>query len=379
MNELVSLFPVLFFVYVLQCISAVRPTGVVFYLNDRLRGRLLRHWWEVGRSQYRLFFLDPFSPTEGAICVDRLPFTALSDDSGALRGIEFTSCVSSRWTPKRVSFDEPHKFDCRGKQIMVDGNESVSVNSEPAAKRIATLLSKLCGKPSSKRLPILSSEFRNMFSTELLDERLLRYSRSSGYLHVACFSLLLFLFVLSPLMIFLFGLHRVWVSLLVCLVLFAVSILLLFWRSYRELYPGQHEGLWQKMLTIALSPFVAIRANDALLSDLLCAFHPVAVAHRLLHESEFLDFAGAELRRIKYLSADKLVEKFLAEFLIRQSVDIKPLLSSPRPDNSRSRSYCPVCLAQYVVGTGVCSDCNNVSLHPFPTEVSEATRMNRTG
>jgi hypothetical protein len=113
-----------------------------------------------------------------------------------------------------------------------------------------------------------------------------------------------------------------------------------------------------------------------LLTDLLYAFHPVAVAQRILPEREFLGFAGTELRKIKYLYGDTLLEKVLVGFLAEQKVDVKSLVWRPEPDNLRSRSYCPVCLTQYVIDAGLCNDCDNVSLHPFAIDPNQVTKTN---
>ncbi len=119
------------------------------------------------------------------------------------------------------------------------------------------------------------------------------------------------------------------------------------------------------MIGIALSPFAAIRANDPLAANLLTGFHPVAAARSILPEEKFLEFAGLELRKMNYLSPDEAVLQFLTEFLAREKVDIGVLLAPPVMESERSRSFCPVCLTQYVIDTGVCQDCGKIALKPF--------------
>jgi len=376
MNELVSVFPVLFLVYTLQCIAAAPPASVVFYLNHNLRGRLLRRCWQVGRFRHKLFLHNPFAPLTGAAYVDPLPFTVFCDVQGQLLGLKFDTPGDLEPRMKQISFDKPHKIGSRAKQVFVDGQSIFSAASEPSAEHVANILSRLCSVPIGKRMSLLKRECRKMFSMESLDDLLQQYSRSTMPLHAACISLFIFLFLIAPLLTFFFGLSRLWLPFLIYLVFLACSILWLFHRSYRNLYPGKSTGHSQRLFTIALSPFAAIRANDFLLTDLLSGFHPMAVARRLLQEDEFLEFAGAEFRKAKFLLADAVLLQFLTEFLVGQTVEVESLLRPPKRDNSRSRSYCPVCLTQYVIESGVCRDCYAVSLHPFATDSDNPTKAN---
>jgi hypothetical protein len=69
MSEVAALFPILFLVYVLQCFAVAPPASIAFYLNYRLRGRLLPYLFQVGRAQYKLYLQDPFLPFKAAAYV----------------------------------------------------------------------------------------------------------------------------------------------------------------------------------------------------------------------------------------------------------------------------------------------------------------------
>ncbi len=73
MNELLSLLPVLFLVYLFQCIASAPNTGEVFFLGRRMRGQRLRHALQVGRSQNNVFIFNPFLPYVGAAFVHPPP------------------------------------------------------------------------------------------------------------------------------------------------------------------------------------------------------------------------------------------------------------------------------------------------------------------
>ncbi|GAC1664723.1 MAG: hypothetical protein NVS9B4_20280 [Candidatus Acidiferrum sp.] len=372
MSELLSIFPVLFFVYLLQCIAVAPPGSVVFLLNHRLRGQRLRHSWRVGNyQQYRVYLLNPFWPPAGAVYVDPFPFQIQTDNHGEFLGLSPVLATPEEIPLNLLSFDVPHTIKPVGKIVFIDERPWLSFRSASAALNAVTFLAKLQRAPQGKRTSLVQRELRTIFSVESVSQRLEQYSRSIGFLQGACFSLLLFLFAWSPLLIYFAGLHHVWIVLLLYLVCSSCLILWLFLQSYARLFPGTSEGRLQHTLTVALSPFAAIRANDALLTNLLSGFHPLAVARLILPESEFLEFAGAELRKANFDSRDVVFFQFLAEFLVGQNVDVKLLLGPPLPESFRSLSYCPLCLTQYVIDTGVCRDCGNAPLQAFATKPND--------
>ena len=377
MNEILFLFPILFLIYVLQCIASAPNSSEVFFLGRRKCGRRLRSVLQVGNSGKKLFFLNPFLPFAGAALVDPPPFRVSLDSDGELLRIE-SLLPSADSDPQGCSFDAPHKFTAEEREVLLDGTLLFSARSEDEAKRLAAFLEKLGSAPSKRRPALLEKYYRDMFAIEAIDKRLAEYSRVTEMLHVACFYLFFFLFLITPALVFIRGLYRLWPMLLAYLVISALLILWLYRRAHRRLYPLDRSETLPHMIGIALSPFAAIRANDPLAANLLIGFHPVAVARSIVPEKEFLAFAGLELRKMKYLSPDDAVLRSLTEFLARQKVDIGILLAPPVLESKRSRSFCPVCLAQYVIDTGVCQDCGNISLKPFSESDSKVREASRT-
>jgi hypothetical protein len=58
------------------------------------------------------------------------------------------------------------------------------------------------------------------------------------------------------------------------------------------------------MVTIAFSPFAAIRANDLPVSELLAEFHPIAVAQKILAEMDFREFTSVALSKTQFFDSD---------------------------------------------------------------------------
>jgi len=366
MNEVLSLFPVLFLVYVLQCIAAAPPGTAVFLLNSGMRGRLLRHSWLVGQSQLRLFLLNPFLPFSSAVYASGFPFSFLVGPTGEVCGLTPLASSAAGSFQTGITLDPPRLFTSRSKQLLSDDSHFATLHSEGRAAHLAAFLKRLQSAPPPKRHIILDSELRRMFAAGALRQRLQLFVQCTFFLNFLSLSLLLFVFLLSPAAIYKFGLGSLWPSLLPTLVLFSCLTLWAFHRAGHRLNPNRKHADFQHLFTIALSPFAAIRAIDHLVGDLLEDFHPVAVAFVLLSEKDFLKFAEQELRRTKFITRDVVLEKSIKRFLSAQKFDPQSLLRPPQPEDGCSRTFCPACLTQYVIEEGTCSDCGGVLLEPLP-------------
>lgn len=366
MNELLSLCPVLFLVYVLQCIGSVPACTRVFLLDSRKKFRVLRHYWLVAGSQFRLFLLNPFWPFSSATCVDTFPFSFITDSSGHISGLNFDPFSSGALVDTCVTLDSLHRFTSRSKQLLVDDSPVARLHSEYRATQLANFLDQLQNTPLHKRSAFVEAELVRAFTLAEVNARLDHFSERTNLLADACFSLFLFVFLVAPVAIYVFGLRRLWVGLLVGLVLYSIVILWAFRRARCELHPQKREGDFQHLVTIAVSPFAAIRALDLLAVDLFEGLDPVAVACVVLPKENFLTFVGLELRRVKFLMKDPILEQFLGNFLSTQNIEAQTLLAPPIPKDVQARTYCPACLTQYVLEHGACADCGGVRLEVLP-------------
>jgi hypothetical protein len=377
MNELLALFPVLFLVYLLQCIGYAPATSIVFILGPRSRGRRIRHTFRLGRSQNQLFLNNPFIPSAGALFVDPPPFAVCRDANGELLGLEIPNSSAEGHPKQMCSLEVPHRFTVEETKVLVDGSPFLRVRTEELAQEIVALLSKLPSATPKSRSRLIDEHCRKLFSLETVNERLEEYSRNTELLRFACYYLFFCIFILAPALVFFRGLHRVWPLLLLYLAVGSWLVLWSYRRSVRLLYPLRRSRNLPQLIGIALSPFAAIRANDSLLADLLAGFHPVAVAYRILREKEFVEFAGSELRKAKYLISDLTQLYFLSEFLRKVQIDLDRLLAPPVPESPQIRSFCPVCLTQYVIDTGVCQDCGRIALQSFSEVCGESVELKK--
>ena len=360
MNELLSLFAVLFVVYAVQCISAAPPNSVVFLIDSRPRGRLVRNFWQFGPS--RLFLVNPLLPFLTAVYADGFPFSFLVGPKGEICGVDFTACTGSKSMVGPLTFDVHHRFASKAKKLLLDDSPVATLHSERTAGELAVFLDQLQALQPAEQQALLDRALHPRFALDRLKERLQLFSRSTELLNSMCISLYIYSFLILPAGIYMFGLQRVWLSLLLALVLYIFLILWAFRRAQRSLYPQRQDRHLQPLLAITLSPFAAMRGIDSLAADLLENFHPIVVACALLRAEDFLQFAGRELRRIKFTTHDPILENLIRRFLLAQKIDPELLLKPPAPNDPYSRTYCPVCLTQYVIEEGACNDCGGVPL-----------------
>ena len=128
-------------------------------------------------------------------------------------------------------------------------------------------------------------------------------------------------------------------------------------------------------MVLALSPFSAIRATDVLLRDLFCTFHPLAVACVLLSKGDARAQAERNLRQSLFrtdqdaASSDAAMRRALESFLAKTGIPREELLCPPRRESQNCQTYCPLCLAQFVLAEGECPDCGDVQLKQFLPEI----------
>jgi hypothetical protein len=365
MSEAILIACVLFLVYLSQCFASAPLDTVVFLLDDRGRGRLLRRWWQTGPSGRRVILLNPFLPHVSAVYTHRIPFVVRLDSNGRLQALE-PLAPDAPASAAALSFEEPREITACSKEVLVGDRKFASLSTESSAREVAALLNKLQNAGRSDRVELLEKYFREKFAAQPIADQLERFSRNTGFLATACFALFVFIFALGPAVIFRLGLARTWFPLLLYLIFAVASILWAFARAYRRVYCREKGWPLQQLLAMALSPFAAIRASDLLAAELLENSHPVAVARRLLPEEDFRDFAGAELRKVRYLHGDVFLARVFEEFLARHAVDPEPLLRAPQRESLSAQTYCPVCLTQYLISGGVCRDCDGTQLVAFP-------------
>jgi hypothetical protein len=368
MTDVLALFAVLFGVYLLQCIAWIGSGDVAFRADWRLRGKPARRFLSVGR-EYRLFFLNPLSPLAGAIVCESIPEIRVEprEESGQVASEQPPGAAAEPLIVLRQGQKEA--FRAVGRNIVTADTLVYKARSQVFANVLVEFLEILRNSPTNAWSRIFRRQYEKMLDASRVASRLSEYRLYSGFLRTTTFLVFVFVFGIAPLEIRIVGLGRVWPFLTAYIVMMLALTSWGFLRAQKNLYPGQPEGRWQHALTFALSPLSAIRANDFLLRDLLCAFHPLAVARIIMTEKEFQVEAERELRQAIYLrrsawSAEG-VQLALEAFIRDAGLNPDELLKPPLRESINSSAYCPLCLSQFVIDEGECPDCTGVQLKKY--------------
>jgi len=332
MTEVQVLFLILAGVYLLQCIGWAPLESEVLRISWRFRAKILPHGLPLRFGHYKLFLLNPFSPLAGAIICESFPSVRTSDEefSADSNPPKLSGVTSSRMI--RLNCQEKQQIQSAGKEVRSAGRVLFFAHSEACANFLAGVLDRVRKKSPQERDRAFEREFEKMFDTKKVALRLEEYKSHAAFLRTTC--VLLFVFC--------------------------------------ALYSGQKEGRWQQVMVLALSPFSAIRANDVLLRDLFCAFHPLAVAWVLLSKEDVRVQAERTLRQSLFrtdkdaASSDAAMRRALESFLAKNGMPQEELLRPPLRESGNCRTYCPLCLAQFVLAEGECPDCGEVQLKTFP-------------
>lgn len=373
MTEVQLLFLVLAGIYLLQCIGWAPLESEVLRIGWRFRARLLPQGLRMRFGQHQLFFLNPFLPLSGAIVCELFPSVRTKEGSPAQSNPSKPDEVTGRLTI-RLSAQETLQVHSAGKEVRSAGHLLFTTHSEAYASFLATVLDHVRKRSPQDRDRAFEREFEKMFDIKKIALRLQEFRAHTAFQRTACVLLFVFLFFLAPVLIRLRGLERIWPILLAYLVWSLAWIGWSFLRAHRALYPGQREGRWQQVMVLALSPFSAIRANDVLLRDLFCDFHPVAVGYVLLSKTESRIQAEQNLRQSLFrmdsdaTSSDSVMRRVLQAFLAKIEMPPEELLRPPHRESENCQTYCPLCLAQFVLPEGECPDCGDVHLKKFPPD-----------
>ncbi len=383
MTELQGLFLVLFGVYLAHSLVWVEPEAVAF--RQGVRGfRATREGLPLPAVRRKGVWVAPLPPLGGALVCPPYPLMVSPEGASAWRLEGPPSESVGAAPPLFFPFEEMTRIDLAETGIRVAGQAFASSASPMLASRTAHLLAELRRRGPKQRAVAIEKELAARFDLRRIEERLEACRAAARGVRWTSNLLFLAFWVALPVLAWKPGLLISWpLALALVLPLLALTARRL-WIAHRELYPELRELRWRAVLTGALSPLSAMRANDELLHPLLVEFDAVAVARCVCADSAFRRLASEAVRSLRFPTPGELPESdsahfrvrqwfaarqraALEEFLARQEVDPNALLA-PERESSRCLSYCPRCWGQYLAESGMCGACG-VALAAFPSDV----------
>ena len=204
------------------------------------------------------------------------------------------------------------------------------------------------------------------FDIAAVRERIAGFRAATAALRVDAVAMFALVFIVSPAIVQLLGWDASWPFVAVAVIVIAGFIVGDHRRAHADLFPETRAPIGT-LVTLALSPASAMRACDPLAREVLARRHTLAVACVLCPSAEFERIAAGCVRAWRRGEPPLPTAE---AFLTSQLGDLGRLAAAPERRDASARSYCPSCLAEFVVESGACEECGGVGLEPFGERVA---------
>jgi hypothetical protein len=282
------------------------------------------------------------------------------------------------------AFEDIRHITTNERKIVINEKTFFISSSEGEAVATVEFLRRLKNKPPSERKAQIEKEIASRLDPKLADARLKEFLDRTFTVSLSSLALLIFVFILSPIAITLFGLGATWRYLLGFMIFNVLLIIWDFYRADRELFGAEKTIPWSDIFTILLSPPAALRATKYLAKNFAYEYHPLALAAARCSTEDFRALASITLRELLYSAdsdcgngvSDDPAANFrewfrnacrtaVAKVVKDRGQNPDDLIAAPPRESSNVQSYCPRCLSQFLMPEGVCVDCNRISLRRF--------------
>ncbi len=382
MSELELLFLVLAALYGWECGCWVRRGSVAFRTWLGGRWRVCQPSMLFGNQRGGLSWAAPLPPLGTFLTANQFPVSLSAE--GALAFV--STNVNPGWRPAQtgrlVRFVDLKEIAVRGRKILINGELFALGSSALHATWLAGQLRRLTKMPAAQREQAITEMLRDSLDAAAVEKRRREFAVLARPVRLLANAVLLYLFVLAPVLLWLLGLKLSWLGLLIGLLALTTTCAVFFHRAHRKLYPEAEDERFSHFIMIWLAPAVTTRAHDVLSRPLLESFHPLTVAKVLCPVSEFKALAQAALRDLRHPAlplcsdGDSAAAKVEASARARLQKAVEGLLKQtglnpdefdrpPAPADDSCRSYCPRCGAQFTHDTGTCADCGGLALVAF--------------
>jgi hypothetical protein len=374
MIEFGFLLSALLLLYLAECAVWVPAGSIAFRLssNPKRPLRIITKSRVVPRSSI-VFAYPFFPPNDVVVCSPQLLSIC---PEGIAPDPRFLAGARGGF----VAFEKIFRIGVELRKLVVNGAPFVATSSEIQATELADFLKRLRKRTSKERTSEIEKQLARNLDSDGAQSRLEDYAETTSTLSRDSLTLQFMVFVVSPVVVWKFGLNIVWPFLLIYLVLHVSLIAWDFHRASRRLFPTAGTARWGTIAMILLSPPAALRATKYLARDIGLGYHPLAFAASRCSNKEFRKLASSVLREVMFapeaMGLDKQsvdcsqwfrhrFQNAVLELLRKHGNALQELIAPPLRESEHVQSYCPRCLAQFVLLDGVCTDCDSVPLRSY--------------
>ena len=386
MTELELLFLVLALVYFWECACWLPANSLALITWREGHWRIARPGTLLGNQRGGFVFAPPLPPLGLILTTHPLPL-AISAEA-VVANVQGGAAWRNQ-EGKPLPLDELREIKVRGKKLFLNSRPFLKAASPIYAEKIAVLLHRLQKLSRPERDRALEEVVRESFDLKKIKRLWAEFKGQTTSLRVLENLLFAYLFIIAPVLIWIFGLSRLWPGLLLALFMQTTGIAIQFRRAHKHLFPNAEDERFNQFLMVQLSPATTIRAHDLLSRPLLEEFHPLALAKVFCSREEFRALALNTLLETRHRTVNAgsrpdslatktqndsslLWEKETERFLKHAGIDPDKSVAPPLPADETCRSYCPRCMAQFTLAEGACPDCGGLRLVPFPNRTKKA-------
>jgi hypothetical protein len=385
MSEVEGLFLVLFGVYLLHSVVWVEPEAIAFRQTLRRAYSIAREGLPLPAVRRKGVFVQPLPPLGGALVCPPYPLMMSLEGASAWRLSGPPSEDLGAATPPYLRYEEMTRIDLAENVVRVGGKDFIGSMAPALTRQVAFLLAELHRQGPKRRAETIEKSLAARFDRGRIEQRLDEYRQASTPVRWASNVMFLVLWIVVPLLAWKPGILVAWPLMLILALSPLVITARRLWIAHKRLHPELGEQRWRVVLTAALSPLSAMRANDELLHPLLTEFDPVALSRVVCSEKAFRRLASETVRRLRFPTPGEIPEEDTEHFRVRQWFASRQLaalekfladegiecatLLAPERESDRCQSYCPRCWGQYVAASGTCASCG-IALARFEEAIS---------
>ncbi len=300
MSDLELLFLVLAVVYAWECAPWLRRGSVAFRTWFGRRWRPVHPGTLLGNQRGGLVFAHPLPPLGSVLIGNQFPLSLSPEALLAYVAPSVNPGGRPEQTGRLVRFEDIRTVEARGKKVRVNGEVLLKAASPTFALNLARLLRLWAKAAPAEREKQIRQLAHDSFDAKAIERRWAEFQKRMASVKILTNVLFGFLFVLSPLLIWRFGLRFCWPGLLAGLLGCTTATAVLFQRAHKHFYPAAEDERFTQFLLILLAPACTIRALDVLSRPLLEDFHPLAIAKVFCPEARFGEFARKVLLEIRH-------------------------------------------------------------------------------
>ena len=385
MGDLERIAAVLTLVYAIECVVFLRRNTALLRRDFLLRWQLYHPGSTLGNARGALAWVIPL-PLFPCSLTLRLPPISLSPE-GALAWTPF--CLNPRWrsaqTGRWVPWDQVQSVEAQSSRLLINGSLFLNACSSHEALRWAGVIRSLVKADPKARPDELEKSIANAFDSDVFDRRWDEAQRSQKWLTLQSELLFFTVFLLSPALLYKWGLSQVGWWLLGGIYFQSFLMAWTVNRAHKKLFPANGDDRFVRVLTTLLAPLSAIRAPDLLLRSSVEMSHPLIIIRSLMGEAEWKRCANHLIRDSRFPILPELPHDLPSEArtaerwwrdrwtqamersVLSKGLKVEQAVGAPPPSESLHRAYCPRCLAQFTDTQALCVDCGNRPVVGFPS------------